>query len=318
MGAQRSGILIAVGCMLCLPGVAGMPALPLLPAQVSIPWWQEHGLLGWLLAGVMLGIVIVRGAWGAQSCGHHHHAHAPSAETAEAAGEDCPCCAATETAHACCVEEADEVPAMTAEPVADDPQSSGALLARLQALHNDLDAMTQGVQRYSSQREVQLQQWQLLCQEIVRRLLPVLDNLSPYLADEDERVAEVAQLAYTRMVTELSTIGVTQIVPQVGEPFDGRYHQLSPESTGVPPYQVAQVCAVGFRLLPRVNGASETVLRPAEVIGASCTEPEPSSILDRDEDAQVYELDEALDFASIDLSAYAEHEAAPEVETEKA
>jgi len=152
------------------------------------------------------------------------------------------------------------------EPVVEMNEGPGQLLVRFQSLHNEFDQATKELQRYNGSREVQLQGWQQLSSDIIRRILPVLDNLEPYLDDTDSTASDVAQLAYGRLLTELVTIGVTQIIPTPGEPFDGKYHVLGPDSVGYPPYRVKSVMLPGYRFSPRIPGASEIVLKPAEVI----------------------------------------------------
>ncbi len=150
------------------------------------------------------------------------------------------------------------------------PEGPGPLLVRFQELSRALEQTTKDLQRFNGAREVQLQGWQQICHDVIRRILPVLDNLQPYLDDENETVAAVAQLAHGRLLTELATVGVTRILPAPGEPFDGRYHQLGPETTGYPPYRITAVVSPGYLFTPRVPGAAEMVLKPAEVVAASC------------------------------------------------
>ena len=145
-------------------------------------------------------------------------------------------------------------------------EGPGQLLVRLQTLNKDFEQATRDLQRYNGSREVQLQGWQQLSSDIIRRILPVLDNLEPYLNDSDSAAADVARLAYGRLLTELVTIGVTQIIPTLGQPFNGKYHLLGPDSTGYPPYRIKTVVSPGYRFQPRVSGATEIVLKPAEVI----------------------------------------------------
>jgi molecular chaperone GrpE (heat shock protein) len=170
-------------------------------------------------------------------------------------------------------------PAEVNEPTMEDDmpetplnEGPGQLLVRFQTLHQDLEHATQDLQRFNGSREIQLQGWQQLSADVIRRILPVLENLEPYLEDTDSTAADVAQLAYGRLLTELVTIGVTQIIPLPGESFDGRYHVLGTDSVGYPPYRITSVAQPGYRFQPRIPGASEIVLKPAEVIVESETE----------------------------------------------
>jgi len=180
-------------------------------------------------------------------------------------------------------EEAAPLAVEESEPEAPDSppaEGPGQLLVRFQSLNNDFEQATKELQRYNGSREVQLQGWQQLSSDIIRRILPVLDNLEPYLDDSDSSVSDVAQLAYGRLLTELVTIGVTQIIPSPGEPFNGKYHVLGPDSMGYPPYQIKSVVQPGYRFQPRIPGASEIVLKPAEVIVESIVveQPEEESV----------------------------------------
>ena len=157
----------------------------------------------------------------------------------------------------------DETPVEEAAPVAEGP---GHLLVRFQALGKDFEQATKDLQRYNGSREVQLQGWQQLSADIIRRILPVLDNLEPYLQDTDGVASEVAQVAHGRLMTELATLGVTRIVPSPGEPFNGKYHQSRSTSSGYPPYRIKAVASPGYLFTPRVAGAVEVVVKPAEVI----------------------------------------------------
>jgi|GEM_PF-2206721 len=151
-------------------------------------------------------------------------------------------------------------------------EGPGQLLVRFQTLQQDFELATRELQRFNGSREVQLQGWQQLSADVIRRILPVLANLEPYLEDTDSQAADVAQLAYGRLLTELVTIGVTQIIPSPGEAFNGKYHVLGPDSEGYPPYRVKSVVQPGYLFQPRILGASEIVLKPAEIIVESETE----------------------------------------------
>ena len=161
----------------------------------------------------------------------------------------------------------DELTALAPEePEAPPVEGPGQLLIRYYSLVKELEETTKELQKFSGTREVQLQGWQQLSSDIIRRILPVLDNLEPYLDEPDSEATMVAQLAYGRLMTELVTVGVSQIIPAPGEPFNGKYHALSPESTGYPPFRIKSVVSPGFRFQPRITGATEIVLKPAEVI----------------------------------------------------
>jgi molecular chaperone GrpE (heat shock protein) len=157
--------------------------------------------------------------------------------------------------------------------IGDGQEAPGPVLARLAELGVGYRQATEDIRRYSNQREVQIQHWQRLCLDVVRRVLPVLENLKPYLADEDERVAEVAAIAYNRLMTELATVGVRPVAPQPGEVFDWKYHQLDEKSSGSPPYTIVEVVTPGYIFAPPISGAAEMVLSPAEVIARGVEEP---------------------------------------------
>jgi len=166
---------------------------------------------------------------------------------------------------------AEPAPAPSSEPEPGEkapaaPEGPGQVMIRFQALARELEAATKDLQRYNGTREVQLQGWQQMSADIIRRIMPVLENLEPFLNDENDAVADVAQLAHGRLLTELVTLGVTQIIPTPGDEFDGRCHQLNAHSTGYPPYRVKRVVAPGYRFQPRITGAAEIVVKPAEVI----------------------------------------------------
>lgn len=162
----------------------------------------------------------------------------------------------------------DDLPPAAEEPedaVVEADEGPGALLMRFQSLHQEFDQATKELQRFNGSREVQLQGWQQLSSDIIRRILPVLDILEPYLDDTDSTAADVAQIAHGRLLTELVTIGVTQIIPSPGEPFDGSYHVMGPDSEGYPPYRIKSVVQPGYCFQPRIPGAPEIVLKPAKV-----------------------------------------------------
>lgn len=178
------------------------------------------------------------------------------------------------------------------EPASEMHEGPGQLLVRFQSLDKELEQATKELQRYTGSREVQLQGWQQLSSDIIRRILPVLDNLEPYLDDSDSTASDVAQLAYGRLLTELVTIGVTQIIPSPGEPFDGRYHMLGPDSMGYPPYRIKTVMLPGYRFSPRIPGASEIVLKPAEVIVESDIDhPDAEPVDDEPQQPEITELE---------------------------
>jgi len=175
------------------------------------------------------------------------------------------------------------MPACDELPSEEDAQQvtgAGPILARLSELCQDFTLATQEVRYYSGTREVQLQNWQRLCTDILRRVLPVLENIEPFLRDEHEGVAELAQLMHGRLLTELMSIGVRLITPEPGEPFDAMYHQLHPDTTGLPPYQVKRTASPGFIFRPRVTGAGDVVLKPAEVVAETVVVDIPISDID--------------------------------------
>jgi len=154
----------------------------------------------------------------------------------------------------------------------------GAILSHLTELCQEFNQTTQEVQNYTGKREAQIQEWQRLCTDILRRILPILDNITPYLADEHEQMADFAKVVHGRFLTELTTIGVRVIDPKPGDPFDARIHLLHSETSGLPPYQVKTPIAAGYLFRSRVSGANEVILRPAEVIAKTVPLPEPEVI----------------------------------------
>ncbi|MHB0936213.1 MAG: nucleotide exchange factor GrpE [Armatimonadota bacterium] len=186
------------------------------------------------------------------------------------------------------------------EPAVETNEGPGQLLVRFQSLHKEFDQATKELQRYNGSREVQLQGWQQLSSDIIRRILPVLDNLEPYLDDTDSTASDVAQLAYGRLLTELVTIGVTQIIPSPGEPFDGKYHLLGPDSVGYPPYRIKTVMLPGYRFQPRIPGASEIVLKPAEVIVETDIEHPDAEPVKDEPQSEMTELERVAAAMSLD------------------
>ncbi len=146
------------------------------------------------------------------------------------------------------------------------PDGPGTLLVRFQELDRQLGQAVQDLQHFNGNREAQLQGWQQLSAEIMRRIVPVLDNLEPYLRDDESPGADVARMAHGRLLTELATLGVSRIIPQPGDDFDGKYHQVDAASSGLPPYRITAVVAPGYLFRPRVAGANELVVKPAEVV----------------------------------------------------
>lgn len=173
----------------------------------------------------------------------------------------------------------EEISEPDALPAADEPALEGAghILVRLTELCQEFTLASQDVRQYSGTREMQIQGWQRLCADILRRTLPVLENIEPYLADENPEVSELAHLVHGRLMTELMTVGVRLITPEPGEPFNAVYHQLHPDTSGLPPYQVQAVVSPGFMFRSRVSGASEVVLKPADVIAETIIIAEPVS-----------------------------------------
>ncbi|MHB9133998.1 MAG: nucleotide exchange factor GrpE [Armatimonadota bacterium] len=146
------------------------------------------------------------------------------------------------------------------------PNSPGTLLARLIELSQEFDGTTYELQRLNANREVQLQNWQRTCTDILRRMLPVLENLEPFLHDEEGRVVELATLIHGRLLTELATVGVTQINPTPGDAYDAAYQQIDAASTGYPPYTITEVIAAGYLFAPRAAEQHGIVLKPATVV----------------------------------------------------
>ena len=158
-----------------------------------------------------------------------------------------------------------------------DAGGPGSLYMRMKALQDELDATIKEMQRYNGMREAQMQGWQQLNSDIVRRVLPTLENLRPFLDDEDARVADVASMAYGRLSTELVTVGVTPITPRPGEAFDAKYHTVLERALGTPPYRITAVVAPGYLFRPRVPGAGDVVILPAEVKVVGQSAPAPAT-----------------------------------------
>jgi molecular chaperone GrpE len=98
---------------------------------------------------------------------------------------------------------------------------------------------------------------------LVRELLPVVDNLERALAsagDEEQHLAEGVRLVHSELLAVLERSGVEAFDPS-GETFDPTVHEaLSTRSeNGADPGVVLEVVEKGYKL----NGA---VLRPARVI----------------------------------------------------
>jgi len=213
------------------------------------PWWAAF-LVGWVTASVIIGggAFILR--WRQLSLAARGAEHLP-VEAAVTPIEEAP---VTD-------EPVDALP----EPEAPSVEGPGPLFQRFKALQAEFELAVKEMQRLNGTREAQLQGYQILSTDIVRRVLPVLENLQPYLDDEDSALADVAQMASGRLMTELVTVGVTRFVPEIGEPFDARSHLLLARDDGAPPYRVRTVVAPGYRFRPRVPGANEVMLKPAEV-----------------------------------------------------
>ncbi len=196
---------------------------------------------------------------------------------------------------------ADDAPAPADDVAPAIPGGPGPLVVRLQDLCAEFTLTTQDVAHYGHQREVQLQQWQRTCVETLRRMLPVLDNLEPYLDDAEPQVAEVAQLAHGRLRTELASLGVKPIHPQPGEPFDGTYHQLDPDVTGLPPYTIVETVVEGYLFTPRAGGIGEIVLRPAEVRAAGVAETDAELAAETEDDPGKEDAGDLLEAAADDI-----------------
>ena len=214
------------------------------------PWWAAF-LAGWVAASVFIGV-------GAFFLYRRQLPSTPPAVSQPAEEAETP---AEDTAEM-------DMPMVEAElPESEPPREGpGPLFIRFKALQTEFDQAVKEMQRFNGAREVQLQGWQTLCTDVIRRVLPVLENLQPYLEDEDGTLADVAQMASGRLLTELITVGVTRFTPLPGDPFDARYHQLLANSGGTPPYRVRTVVAPGYLFRPRVPGAGEVVLKVAEVM----------------------------------------------------
>ncbi len=104
-------------------------------------------------------------------------------------------------------------------------------------------------------------------QEVIRDLLPVVDNLQAALAHSDagdpEQLRQGVELTLRLFLSTLSRHGVTPIAA-LGQPFDPRYHEAIGEiaDADVAPGHVARVLQEGYLHHDRL-------LRPARVLIAS-------------------------------------------------
>lgn len=110
--------------------------------------------------------------------------------------------------------------------------------------------------------------------KLARDMLPVYDNLRRALdaATEEQRASAAAlfegvELTMRELQSVLAKHGVTQIVPEIGDPFDPQLHQAMFEAPlpGTKAGQIIQVMTVGFLLHDRL-------LRPAQVGVSSNTQ----------------------------------------------
>jgi molecular chaperone GrpE len=98
---------------------------------------------------------------------------------------------------------------------------------------------------------------------LVRELLPVVDNLERALASaeaSEQHLAEGVRLVHSELVSVLERNGVEPFDPS-GEPFDPEVHEAlsTRDADGTEPGVILDVVEKGYRL----NG---TVLRPARVV----------------------------------------------------
>ena len=98
---------------------------------------------------------------------------------------------------------------------------------------------------------------------LVRELLPVLDNLERALAsagDEEQHLADGVKMVYSQLVAALEREGIQPFDP-AGDAFDPECHEAlsTREEEGADSGVVLDVVEKGYRL----NG---TVLRPARVV----------------------------------------------------
>lgn len=100
--------------------------------------------------------------------------------------------------------------------------------------------------------------------ELVRELLPAIDNLERALAAAEENgdgLLDGVQLVHRELVSALERGGVQGFDP-TGEPFDPTVHEAlstQPGGEGVEPGTVIGLAARGYRL-------GDTVIRPAKVV----------------------------------------------------
>ncbi len=110
---------------------------------------------------------------------------------------------------------------------------------------------------------------------LLQRLLPVLDDLGRALSATPPELArqpwvQGLHLVARRLAATLAELGIRQIGRQ-GEPFDPRLHEAVALDTQAhaPEGTVLQIVRPGYML-------GERIVRPAQVIVAGSTSPQPS------------------------------------------
>jgi molecular chaperone GrpE len=117
----------------------------------------------------------------------------------------------------------------------------------------DFENFRKRVSRESAEAEVRARA------ELIRELVPVIDNLERALAaaDDDDHLAKGVRLVYEELVSVLRRSGVESYEP-AGEQFDPDWHEAMRTRPG-DEGQVVEVLEKGYRL-------DGQVLRPARVV----------------------------------------------------
>jgi molecular chaperone GrpE len=174
----------------------------------------------------------------------------------EPAGDQDP---ATEQEYNEAKEEAVEETASDAAPAPDPAADAAKYLDLAQRLQAELENL-----RKRSARDI-AQSGQRAKANLVRELLPVVDNLERALATanpEEDHLAEGVRLVHVELVNTLERNGIKAFDP-AGEPFDPTVHEaISMREGGNGSGLVLDVVEKGYKL-------GDNVIRPARVVVSS-------------------------------------------------
>lgn len=150
-----------------------------------------------------------------------------------------------------------DVPAEEVEPVVDEAAQLKDRLLRLQA---DFD-------NYRKRMDRERREWAAYAgEQVVRELLPVLDNFERGLESVDaaDSVKDGFALIYQQLLTVLDKAGVTPVADPVGQLFDPAIHEAIAHvpSPDVPEGHVMAQTRRGYQMTDRL-------LRPAQVVVSS-------------------------------------------------